>query len=159
VELLPIGSASGQYRLVGTNFTNPATPLVRYEVNDHATLAADGCSCGRPGRVLERVDGRREDYVLLADGTRLGRLDHIFKDLTAVREAQIVQQARGAITVRIVRGSDYGLVEERQLLAEARRRLGVDMQIELTYVDRLERSATGKLRFVVNHVDEGKAIA
>ena len=159
VELLPVAGVEGAYSIAGTNFTNPATPLIRYQVSDHVTLAPGGCGCGRPGRVLERVDGRQEDYVMLADGTRLGRLDHIFKDFVSVREAQIVQRVPGEVQLHVVRGQGYGASDERALLAEARLRLGAAMKIELLYTEQAERSATGKLRFVINHLATGKAMA
>ena len=34
------------------------------------------------------MDGRQEDYVELGDGARAGRMDHVFKDLTAIRAAK-----------------------------------------------------------------------
>ena len=159
VELMPVQTAPGVCKVTGTNFTNPATPLIRYGVNDHVTPSAGACSCGRPGRVLERIDGRLEDYVVLADGRRLGRLDHIFKDLVAVREAQIVQRVPGEVTLRVVRSRGYDSADEQRLLTEARMRLGASTRIDLEYIDRVERSATGKLRFVVTHVAGGKAMA
>jgi phenylacetate-CoA ligase len=154
-EFLPFGG-NRLYRVVGTNFTNPATPLVRYEVSDHVTLLEEGCPCGRPGRLIERIDGRQEDYVIRPDGARLGRLDHIFKDFSAVREAQIVQPAPGRVILRVVRGQHYGIEDERQLLAEARARLGTGMALDIDYVEGLERSAAGKLRFVVSHLQQGQ---
>jgi len=151
VEFLPAEEA-GVYRVIGTNFTNLAMPLVRYDVGDRVRLSEAGCACGRPGRVVESIDGRSEDYLWLSDGTRLGRLDHIFKDATRVREAQIVQRARGEMTLRVVRGMGFAEDDERQLLAETRYRVGAAMRVDLEYVDRIERTATGKLRLVVSEV-------
>jgi phenylacetate-CoA ligase len=102
--------------------------------------------------VVESIDGRSEDYLWLGDGTRLGRLDHIFKDATRIREAQIVQRARGEMTLRVVRGVGFAEDDERQLLAETRYRVGAAMRVDLEYVDRIERTATGKLRLVVSEV-------
>jgi phenylacetate-CoA ligase len=150
VEFLP--AEEGAYRVVGTNFTNLAMPLVRYDVGDRVRLGPLACGCGRPGRVVESIDGRSEDYLWLGDGTRLGRLDHIFKDATRVREAQIVQRARGEMTLRVVRGMGFADDDERQLLAETRHRVGAAMRVDLEYVDRIERTATGKLRLVVSEV-------
>ena len=151
VEFLP-AEEGDVYRVIGTNFTNLAMPLVRYDVGDRVRLGPLRCDCGRPGRVVESIDGRSEDYLWLGDGTRLGRLDHIFKDATRVREAQIVQRARGEMTLRVVRGAGFAEDDERQLLAETRYRVGEAMRVELEYVDRIERTATGKLRLVVSEV-------
>ena len=104
------------------------------------------------GRIVESIDGRKEDYVVLPNGARLGRLDHIFKDLTRIREAQIYQPKRETIIFRIVKGEGYGPEMERRLLDEARKRLGREVAIKVEYVSSLERSRTGKLRFVVSEV-------
>lgn len=155
VEFIPNPAGEG-FKVVGTNFSNPATPLLRYDVQDCVTIADTSCPCGRPGRVVQRIDGRKEDYVVLGNGARLGRMDHIFKDLVNIREAQIYQKAAGEMTVRIVKGTNYSKRDEALLLSEARKRVGDDMRITIEYVERLARSRTGKLRFVVSEIPEGK---
>ena len=63
VEFIPNSDGPG-YKIIGTNFTNLATPLLRYDVQDLVTLTNVTCSCGRPGRVVASVDGRAEDYII-----------------------------------------------------------------------------------------------
>lgn len=157
VEFLPTHNEN-TYRVVGTNFANPATALVRYDTGDIVTLFSGVCPCGRPGRVVERVDGRQEDYVVLQNGARIGRMDHIFKDLLSIREAQIYNERPGKIVYRIVRGNDYGPQDERRLLEETRLRLGDLVSVKIEYVDRIERSRTGKLRFVVSDIPDGRTV-
>ncbi len=159
-EFVPNPHGPG-YRVVGTNFTNPATPFVRYDPQDVVELAGDEvtCPCGRPGRIVTRIDGRQEDYIVLKNGTLLGRMDHIFKDMVRIREAQIHQRTPGALTIRVVRGEQYSAEDETVLLSEARKRVGAETDIHVEYVDRLERSRTGKLRFVVSEIPEGMLAA
>jgi phenylacetate-CoA ligase len=149
VELLD-DPGSGRRRVVGTNFTNPAFPLVRYATAD---LAVEGgpCPCGRPGRTIA-VDGREEDYVLLPDGTRLGRLDHVFKDAVTVREAQIMQSRVGEVTVRVVPGDGYSPDSERAFVDDLRRRVGEGTDVQVEHCERIPRDPSGKLRFVVSEV-------
>jgi phenylacetate-CoA ligase len=142
--------ASGAARIVGTNFTNPAYPMVRYATNDLA-WSGEPCGCGRPGRVIA-VDGREEDYIALPDGTRLGRLDHVFKDAVTVREAQLVQREVGEVTVRVVPGEGYSNESERAWLADLRRRVGDDTRVTVERRDSIPREASGKLRFVISDV-------
>jgi phenylacetate-CoA ligase len=155
VEFLPTTDGSG-YRVIGTNFSNLAFPLVRYDVQDVVALSEVTCSCGRPGRVIARVDGRQEDYIVLSNGARLGRMDHIFKDMTSIREAQIHQRRRGEIILRVVRGASYSRVDEVALMRETQKRVGIDTAISIEYVNRLQRSASGKLRFVVSEIPDGQ---
>ncbi|MBN2474001.1 MAG: phenylacetate--CoA ligase family protein [Pirellulales bacterium] len=155
VEFLPNSAGPGCH-VIGTNFSNPATPLLRYDTQDLATVSDEPCPCGRPGRVVGEIDGRREDYVVLKGGARLGRLDHIFKDLVNIREAQIHQRQVGAITLRVVRGQAYGPADEQRLLQETRQRLGEQTEVTIEYVDALQRSASGKLRVVVSDLEQGR---
>jgi phenylacetate-CoA ligase len=154
VEFVPLGN-DGLHRIVGTNFTNPAAPFIRYDTQDLATIREGAsCSCGRPGRVVEGIDGRREDYVVLANGTRIGRMDHIFKDLTSIREAQIHQSRPGEIKIRVVRGRAYREADELALVRETVKRVGQETKLEVEYVDALPRSSNGKLRLVVSEVPD-----
>ncbi|MDQ3875298.1 MAG: hypothetical protein M3322_07110 [Actinomycetota bacterium] len=152
VEFVPT-ETEGACRIVGTNFTNRAAPLLRYDTQDVASVSVGAsCSCGRPGRVVQQVDGRLEDYVVLGDGTRIGRMDHIFKDMVNIQEAQIHQSRPGALTIRVVRGAGYTDADEQALLAETVRRVGSETDVAFEYVTSLARSRTGKLRFVVSEI-------
>lgn len=158
VEFLPL--PQGGYRVVGTNFSNLATPLVRYEVGDVVDWdPGDTCDCGLPGRIVRRVDGRQEDYVILRNGARLGRMDHVFKDMTAIREAQIVQEEPGQITVRVVKNPRYGSSDETLLLEEFQKRVGDQATIRVEYTERIPRTESGKLRFVISKVGKGQLVS
>jgi phenylacetate-CoA ligase len=158
VEFIPTADGSA-WRVIGTNFTNRAVPLIRYEVGDHVQLADTPCACGLPGRVLSSIDGRQEDYVVLRNGARLGRMDHIFKDMVRVREAQIYQDEPGVIRVRIVRNPGYTDVDERLLLRAFHERVGDQAEVLVEHADSLPRTATGKLRFVVSNIREAQLAA
>jgi phenylacetate-coenzyme A ligase PaaK-like adenylate-forming protein/glycosyltransferase involved in cell wall biosynthesis/uncharacterized protein (DUF362 family) len=149
VEFVPNANGSG-CRVIGTNFTNFATPLLRYDVMDLVQVSKGACSCGRPGRIVDSIDGRQEDYIVLANGVRLGRLDHVFKDMINIHEAQILQDRPGAITVRVVRSGSYSQVDEEALVREFRKRVLDGTEIKIEYVSSVPRSETGKLRFVVS---------
>lgn len=146
----------GSLRIVGTNLTNRAMPLLRYDTGDVVSAVGAACSCGRPGRVLSSVDGRCEDYVVLRNGSRVGRMDHVFKDLVNVREAQIYQAVAGAIEVRVVKGVRWSSQDEERLLREFRNRIGDDTAIRVRYEQVLSRTANGKLRLVVSSIPDGQ---
>lgn len=147
------------YKVIGTNFTELATPLLRYDIGDIIELGDGSCDCGLPGRIVKRVDGRQEDYVILRNGARLGRMDHVFKDMVSIREAQLYQNTPGVIEVRVVRNNSYSNRDENRLLQELYKRIGDEAEVHVVYVERIERSATGKLRFVVSNIDEGYLVS
>jgi len=108
-----------------TAFGNYATPLVRYDVGDIATLSERRtCRCGRGGTLIEQIDGRVEDYVVTPDGRLIGRLDHLFKDTANVLMAQIEQDHVNEVRIRIVRDAHYTAKDEAIIRKEARARLG-----------------------------------
>jgi phenylacetate-CoA ligase len=151
MEFVPVEGGTG-YRVVGTNVTNPAFPLIRYDVGDIAQVSGRTCDCGRPGRIVDGIDGRREDYVVLPSGAMVGRLDHIFKDQVRVREAQIYQPDLTRVVLRLVRASDFTTRDEQALISAARIWLGSGLRIETEHLDALPRTRAGKLRFVVSDV-------
>jgi phenylacetate-CoA ligase len=155
VEFIPNPDGPG-FKIIGTNFTNLATPLLRYDVQDLVTLTDVTCACGRPGRVVASVDGREEDYIILRNGARLGRMDHIFKDSVNIREAQLYQKNPGEMTIRVVRSERYSKADETALLNEVQKRVGSNIEMRVEYVERLERSSTGKLRFVISDMPAGQ---
>jgi phenylacetate-CoA ligase len=155
VEFIPNPNGPG-HKVIGTSFVSVAVPLLRYDVGDLVTPATDACSCGRPGRVLASIDGRKEDYVILKNGARLGRMDHIFKDMVNIHEAQIYQKYPGEITIRVVCGRNYTDADEATLLQQVRKRIGDDADTQIKYVESIERSSNGKLRFVVSEIQEGQ---
>ncbi|MGZ8842236.1 MAG: phenylacetate--CoA ligase family protein [Pyrinomonadaceae bacterium] len=153
VEFVPSGIDRAS-RIIGTSFVNPAAPLLRYDTQDIATASPENesCSCGRHGRLVESIDGRKEDYVVLSDGSRVGRMDHVFKNMLNIREAQIYQREVGKVVIRVVRGSEYREEDKQKLLAEAKGRLGDRAEIDVQYVEKLGRTRTGKLRLVISEL-------
>jgi phenylacetate-CoA ligase len=158
VELLPEPHAGpGHARIVGTNWSNPAFPLFRYDTGDVASISDGAAATPGSWREVVAIDGRQEDFVVLPDGSRVGRLDHVFKDLVHVREAQIHQPSRDLLVVRIVKGPGYDEHgEEARLREEMRLRVGAALPLRVEYLDEIPRSRTGKLRFVVSDLAAGR---
>ena len=146
LELLEDGT------MLCTGLNNRAMPLIRYRVGDRATARAGACACGCGFPLIERVEGRIEDYVRTPDGRFVGRLDHLFKDVLHVREAQIVQEQIDEIILRVVRADGYADRDEQTILAEARQRLGNGVRVRFDYVEALPRTAGGKVRFIVSQL-------
>jgi phenylacetate-CoA ligase len=143
LELLDDGT------MICTGLNNPAMPLIRYRVGDRAFAKAGDCPCGCAFPLIERVEGRIEDYIRTADGRFVGRLDHLFKDARGVREAQIVQTRLDEIVIRVVKEDGF---DEKPVLAEARQRLGDGVAVRFEYVNLIERTPAGKFRFIVSQL-------
>jgi len=148
VEFLDKGNTQ---KIVGSTLSNYAMPLLRWDLNDLAR-----CEQLPEGtRIVTNLDGRSEDYILLPNGRRLGRLDHVFKDAMGVREAQIYQHSDYSVEIRIVKSERYGDSDEnaiRKVLAEM---LGEQVPISFSFVEEINKTENGKLRFVVSEIGQG----
>ena len=138
--------------LLVTGLGNDAVGFLRYRIGDVGTRLRRPCACGRPGDVFADVDGRIEDTVTTPDGRRIGRLDHIFKEQLDVAEAQILQESREAIEVRVVPRASWSEGSARGLRKEIRARLGDEIGVELRLVDAIDREPNGKFRAVKSRV-------
>lgn len=149
VELLPAGD--GRFELVGTGLGNFAMPLIRYRTGDYVRPAPAGwrCSCGRALPLIDAIEGRVDDAVQLPDGRSIGRLDHVFKALSGIVEAQIRQEHAAALEVLVVPGPGYGTSTRHALLANLRERLGGEVALRIRDVDAIPRGPNGKFKGVV----------
>ena len=138
--------------MVCTGFGNEATPLIRYRVGDSAIYTNRPCPCGRGGTIVEKIQGRVDDIIVTPDGRHVGRLDHVFKDLLNVVEAQIVQERLDAILVRLVKRPEFGAEDMKTLERELRLRLGTKTKLEYEFLERIPREPNGKFRAVISKV-------
>lgn len=147
-EFVPVDEAKPSIcRIVGTNFYNKAFPLIRYDTGD---LAKVNWVDGKP-EIVE-IYGRQEDYIELPNGVKLGRLDHVFKDCVNIREAQIHQIRQDLIELRVVKDQNYSQKDEDLLIKEASSRFGKEVELKISYCERIERTKAGKVRFVVSEL-------
>ncbi|MCP4551347.1 MAG: phenylacetate--CoA ligase family protein, partial [Bacteroidetes bacterium] len=138
--------------MVCTGFSNKAMPLIRYCIGDLAIPSNRICTCGRGGQIIDKLIGRIEDIIITPEGKHVGRLDHLFKDMLNVKEAQIVQDSIDLLTINIVKRNDFDSSDLKLLKQEARLRLGDKINLKFEFVDHLKKSPSGKLKFVISNV-------
>ena len=140
--------------IVCTGFACDAFPFIRYEVGDTATWQ-DGkhCACGRNSATLLRIDGRSDDYIVTPEGARIARLDYLFKDSLNVKEAQIIQDQPGGITIVLVRRPTYASKDEAKIRRDVQTWLSPLLDVTFQYVDEIPREANGKFRAVLSRLN------
>lgn len=148
VSFVDVGGDS--YKVLGSNFFNSSTPFIKYDTGDIVTKS-DNLS--GTFRIVREIDGRKEDFIILKDGTKLGRLDHIFKDIYQVKEVQLVQRALDSVTIKLVKGFDFKKDVENKIEEEFFKRVGNQLHIKFEYVDFVPRTKSGKLRFVISNLE------
>jgi phenylacetate-CoA ligase len=86
------------------------------------------------------------------DGRKIGRLDHIFKGVNNVAEAQLIQDRSDEVTVRIVPFMKFSDKDKVKLVTNAHERLGISMNINVELVAAIPRTQNGKFRAVICNV-------
>lgn len=138
---------------IATSYGNIAFPLIRYDTGDNVILARDQkCSCGRTGRIIESIDGRDEDILITPDGRKIGRLTFIFMAFNNVKESQIIQNSITDITIKVVPEINFQDQDKEMLIKKMQEYVGIEMNIEIVFVDSIPRTAGGKLKHVVNNM-------
>ena len=150
-----LGNGDVRGKVVATGFANPAFPLIRYEVGDAAVWKPTEfrCSCGRASRVIERIDGRLEDYVVTPEGTRVRRFSYLFKKSHTIREAQVVQERQGRITIRYVPRTRVASDDLEAIRRKVSEWISPTLAVEFEEVGEIPRGAGGKFKAVLSRLD------
>lgn len=139
-----------QGHLIASSLTNAAMPLLRYRIGDTASPVKSQCGCGQFSDNVSYIYGRIDDVIETTDGRKIGRIDQIFKGLSGIREAQVVQSRPGQATLKVVR--DHTKTENPELLLRnAKLRLGSNFSLAIEYVDYIPRGKNGKFKSIVSH--------
>jgi len=139
--------------VVLTGLVNEAMPLIRYRVGDTARFSAASCPCGRSMPVIEEIGGRLDDIVFTRERGFLGRLDPVLKGVRHIVECQLEQESLDLLHIRYVPAADFGGEDLQLLENNLRARVGRGIHLEFQCTDRIPRSANGKFRFVISHLD------
>jgi phenylacetate-CoA ligase len=134
VELLP-SSEPGCFRIVATNLHNTAMPLLRYDTGDLAEGGWHSCSCGRGAQIVRAIRGRKDDYLIASDGSRMATVNlyTYFSKLQQIRRFQLVQNRPGQLTVSFTLWGEASQAEMGQLaqkiVAELSKTTGLDVRV------------------------------
>jgi phenylacetate-CoA ligase len=144
--------------VVVTDLNNFSVPLIRYRIGDLATAVDQSvpCPCGRGLSRIGEIQGRTQAIVYCANGTWLpgAFFSHFFKEYDyAVRFFQVVQEERGAFTLKIVKGDQFSDAAYRELMTTLREYIG-ETRVDVEFVDEIPLVRTGKRTPVVSTVSE-----
>lgn len=142
-------------KIVVTDLTNRAMPIIRYEVGDIGVLSSRLCRCGRGLPLLEKLEGRAADYVYTPEGKLISGIsltENFASLLENVGQIQLIQDARDHLLIKIV---DEGLGEQGELVIQQliQERFGSSMRYTLEKVERIPHEPSGKYRFCKSLID------
>jgi phenylacetate-CoA ligase len=152
VEILKDGrpAAPGEIgEVVITDLNNYCMPFIRYRIGDLAEALdpTETCACGRGLPRIGKIEGRVQSIIIGSKGQYVPGtfFAHLFKDYDhAIRQFQIVQTDRGAITLKVVKGKRYSDETLAEVLRVLHQFLGEDMKIAVDFVENVDMVRTGK---------------
>lgn len=141
-------------RLLVTDLTNPAMPLIRYENEDIGSWANFACPCGRPFRLLEKIWGRSSDFITTKSGKLIHGeyFTHLFYHSPQVSTFQVVQTSLNELSLSIVLQPGTGNFSLKPLEERLLHDLGEGMSCEIKVVSSIPRTPSGKHRFTLSMV-------
>lgn len=153
VEFVP--NLDSTYSIIGTSLSNWAMPLLRYDTGDQAYISRSKSEGEIGGRVIKKILGRTNEYVILNNNSRISSaaLSLVFKDISSIRESQIIQKEKTSILVRIAIMDDYSFKDEDKITKGLKERLGTDMKVLYEYVNEIPRTQNGKIRLVISELE------
>lgn len=155
-QTLPDGNVGD---VICTGLTNNAMPFIRYRLGDSGSIGSVDCPCGNKSKVFKSIIGRADDIIVTPDGKWIGRLDPVFKGMRGIKECQIIQKELSRLLLKVVRDDSYSKEDEEILLQSLRKRIGVQMNVNIKYTDHIPREKNGKFRAVISEVNSRQQIS
>lgn len=150
----PIHAPDVTGELAGTGYLNDVMPLIRYRTDDYGAWDAAGpcAACGRQHQRLARIEGRIQEYLILADGTRfpltnINALHGTFFSL--IYKFQFVQDAPGQAVLRIVPAGEFTAARRAEVEGAFAYLPALGLQLTLQPVQEIRTTRSGKQRVVV----------
>ncbi len=138
--------------IIASNLHNRAMVLLNYRLGDWGALAVEPCPCGRSLPLLERLEGRRTEAIVLGDGRVLSALivGSLFKrENAAALKVQIVHPAPGVVRWRIVPFAGVDREAWRSaILTRGKDVLGESTRVEVEFVADIPPAPSGKYPLV-----------
>ena len=140
------------WEIAGTGLHNRSQFLVRYLTGDLAQgdlHEADLAAISLGVKPFDRIEGRRGDELVGRDGRMLFAISNIPGTLPEYGRFQFVQDRPNRVTILLAGWSEHVKDKPDPVIGRARRMLPEEFEVDVRFVDRLERTAAGKTPFII----------
>ncbi len=142
-----------------TSLVNHGMPLLRYRIGDRSMWGK--CSCGRTWPVLDSIEGRSDDFIMLPGG-KLRSAFSLFclYGIPGLKEYQIVQEDEGHFVFKHVpTGDALPSSSKTEVINKIHRAmLGAPVHVDFEQVESVPRGTSGKRRSVVSKIAKARDI-
>ena len=146
--------ADGIGEIAVTVLDSMVFPTIRYRTGDIGSLDPSPCSCGRSLPSLRAVEGRQTDFLVKPQGGYVHALAVIYplRGMAGIRAFQVVQEEPDLVRVSIVPDAGFPAQRDEDVRTAIRAVLGPTIRVKVDRVDAINRTRSGKFRYVVSHV-------
>ncbi len=160
VEFLKDGraAASGEEgKTVCTSLYGYTMPIIRYAVDDICVPSDRICPCGRTLPMIDSIQGRANDFVVLPDGQIVAScfLVITMQSFHEVDQYRVTQQDVNGLEVQVVKGRGYHESTGLRIKEEIEKAVHNKLEARVRIVNELPRDASGKIRTVVSRIVPG----
>jgi len=159
-EIAPAGGEASLASVYCTDFLCRTMPFIRYDHGDIVSIGGHDnyqCKCGKHGRTIERVEGRKDDCLKTLGGHYVptaivtNTLDSYFNASPHVESFRLIQRRDISEFDFLYTGSSIDLVEisVTTLAAELKRLLKMDINVKAVRVDSLPATASYKRKKII----------
>jgi phenylacetate-CoA ligase len=142
-------------KLLVTDLSNRAMPLIRYQVGDVVVPSNRVCRCGRGLPLIERVEGREADYVVTPSGDMISGIsltENFALLVPGTAQMQIVQESITQLRIRLVADESFDPASRAKIADLVRQTFGPSVEHAVELVDAIPQEASGKYRFCISKV-------
>jgi phenylacetate-CoA ligase len=142
-EFVPDGSANGRYRMLLTNLDLRASPIIRFDSGDVASVRLQD---GVP--LLTAIEGRQIDTIVGRDGEALSpyRITDALRDVPGVRRFKVTQLDLATFRVDLEADTDSRTRAVNAIKAIFDQLLGTGLEMEFHFLETLVTEGSIKFR-------------
>ncbi len=141
---------AGEGDAIVTDLMLRVFPMIRYAIGDEIKLRDGVCACGRPHPMLQSIEGRSGEPIILPNGRRINANlpSYIFKPLAkhgVIRRYRFIEVG-GRLELHLVVSTRFSDEHRRVVEQETRRAFGEDVSFTVRIVDALPQLPNAKHR-------------
>jgi len=141
-------------KILLTDLTNYAFPLIRYEIGDEGKYKEEMCTCGRPLPLMENVRGRQALIIKTPSGLVV-RGEHIVAmfdgHMKYFKEIQLCQEANFSVSINYVpRKSKEAHKEAEKMVQLLRQRTRLEIVVKCKQIDKISQVGK-KTPLIINY--------
>jgi phenylacetate-CoA ligase len=159
---IPVKEEGRLGEIVGTSFTNPCCPVIRYRTGDYAVYTTKKCKCGRNYQTWDKIEGRGQDIALGKNNESISMgpdfLCTIFDNTyMKIKQFRIEQHHIGELTFMVLphKGSDMHEIRRYFNRVFDEQYPGC-FKIEVLHMEESKLRKRDKHRFFIQHIEKEK---